>query len=60
VYTLVITSGCGQAVSAAATVTVNTDCPPACDTIDFNGNGVFPEEQDVIDFFTVLSGGDCS
>ena len=60
VYTLVITSGCGQAVSAGATVTVNTDCPPACDTIDFNGNGVFPEEQDVIDFFTVLSGGDCS
>ncbi|HLP84816.1 MAG TPA: lectin-like protein [Phycisphaerales bacterium] len=30
-----------------------------CDDIDFNNNGVFPEDQDVIDFFTVLAGGDC-
>jgi hypothetical protein len=30
-----------------------------CDDIDFNNNGVFPEDQDVIDFFTVLSGGSC-
>ncbi len=29
----------------------------ACDTIDFNNNGVFPEDQDVIDFFDVLAGG---
>ncbi len=27
--------------------------------IDFNNNGVFPEDQDVIDFFNVLSGADC-
>ncbi|GDX97708.1 hypothetical protein LBMAG48_01120 [Phycisphaerae bacterium] len=31
----------------------------ACDSIDFNGNGVFPEDQDVIDFFNVLAGGEC-
>ncbi len=30
-----------------------------CDTIDFNGNGVFPEDQDVIDFFNVLAGAAC-
>ncbi len=30
-----------------------------CDTIDFNLNNVYPEEQDVIDFFNVLAGGDC-
>jgi hypothetical protein len=30
-----------------------------CDTIDFNNNGVFPEDQDVIDFFDVLAGGTC-
>jgi len=30
-------------------------CP--CDPIDFNRNGVFPEDQDVIDFFDVLAGG---
>jgi hypothetical protein len=29
----------------------------ACDSIDFNQNGVFPEDQDVIDFFDVLAGG---
>jgi hypothetical protein len=28
-----------------------------CDDIDFNNNGVFPEDQDVIDFFDVLAGG---
>ena len=31
-----------------------------CDDIDFNNNTVYPEDQDVIDFFTVLSGGPCS
>ncbi|HLP83292.1 MAG TPA: cytochrome c peroxidase [Phycisphaerales bacterium] len=31
-----------------------------CDPIDFNRNGVFPEDQDVIDFFNVLAGGDCT
>jgi hypothetical protein len=31
-----------------------------CDDIDFNNNTVYPEDQDVIDFFTVLSGGACS
>jgi hypothetical protein len=30
-----------------------------CDTIDFNQNGVFPEDQDVVDFFDVLAGGSC-
>ncbi|HLP84325.1 MAG TPA: hypothetical protein VK157_08240 [Phycisphaerales bacterium] len=32
----------------------------ACDAIDFNNNSVFPEDQDVIDLFNVLAGGDCS
>ncbi|HLP83857.1 MAG TPA: hypothetical protein VK157_05865 [Phycisphaerales bacterium] len=30
-----------------------------CDDIDFNNNTVFPEDQDVIDFFNVLAGADC-
>jgi hypothetical protein len=29
-----------------------------CD-IDFNNNGVFPEDQDVVDFFNVLAGAEC-
>lgn len=31
-----------------------------CDTIDFNRNGVWPEDQDDIDFNSVLGGGPCS
>ena len=42
---------------------VNADgslgAPVGCDSIDFNGNGVFPEDQDVVDFFDVLAGGAC-
>jgi hypothetical protein len=34
--------------------------PPACDDIDFNNNGVFPEDQDVVDFFNVLAGASCA
>jgi hypothetical protein len=35
--------------------------PPVagCDDIDFNNNDVFPEDQDVVDFFDVLAGGNC-
>jgi hypothetical protein len=34
------------------------DCSPTgCDDIDFNNNEVFPEDQDVVDFFEVLAGG---
>ncbi|HLP85313.1 MAG TPA: hypothetical protein VK157_13270 [Phycisphaerales bacterium] len=37
----------------------NITLPAGCDTIDFNNNSVFPEDQDVIDFFNVLAGSDC-
>lgn len=30
-----------------------------CDSIDFNRDGVFPDDQDVADFFNVLAGGSC-
>jgi hypothetical protein len=33
--------------------------PAGCDDIDFNNNDVFPEDQDVIDFFNVLAGAEC-
>jgi hypothetical protein len=38
-------------------IEVLTIAPAACDTIDFNNNGVFPEDQDVVDFFDTLAGG---
>jgi hypothetical protein len=30
-----------------------------CDGIDFNGDGLFPADEDVVDFLTVLAGGAC-
>ncbi|HLP84968.1 MAG TPA: hypothetical protein VK157_11520 [Phycisphaerales bacterium] len=38
----------------------SVQCNPGCADIDYNNNGVFPEDQDVIDFFAVLAGGTCS
>jgi prepilin-type processing-associated H-X9-DG protein len=40
-------------------LSVPTTMPTFCDSIDFNQNNVFPEDQDVIDFFNVLAGGPC-
>ncbi len=31
-----------------------------CDTIDFNRNGLYPEDADLIDLLSVLAGGPCS
>jgi hypothetical protein len=45
---------CGQFVGPEFRVIVNR-----CDSIDFNRNGVFPEDQDILDFFNVLAGGVC-
>ncbi len=56
-YDCLITTTCGSVVSTAAPLTVRPDC---CDSVDFNNNTVFPEDQDVIDFFIVLAGGGCS
>lgn len=57
-------------LSDASTVVVRIDfnageycngcVPPTNNDIDFNNNGVFPEDQDVIDFFDVIAGGECS
>ncbi len=33
---------------------------PACDSIDFNQNTLYPEDQDLIDLLSVLAGGPCS
>ncbi|MFN7886156.1 MAG: lamin tail domain-containing protein [Phycisphaerae bacterium] len=33
--------------------------PAGCDDIDFNNDEVFPDDQDVVDFFNVLAGGEC-
>ncbi len=56
--------GTGSLIEAAVDdVTVFTFiCPPpsACDGIDFNNDGLFPDTQDIDDFLSVFSGGTCS
>jgi hypothetical protein len=32
---------------------------PTCDSVDFNGDGLFPDTQDINDFLTVFGGGAC-
>jgi hypothetical protein len=58
-YRVIVSNTCGTVTSQPFTV-CDASCRPACDTIDFNNNLVFPEDQDVIDFFNVLAGGECS
>jgi hypothetical protein len=33
---------------------------PTCNDIDFNNDGLFPDDADLIDFLNVLAGGECS
>jgi hypothetical protein len=62
-YSCVITNACSQQPTNTAPLTIlsgsSPACQPACDSIDFNGNGVFPEDQDVLDYVDVLAGGEC-
>ena len=32
---------------------------PTCDSVDFNGDTLFPDTQDITDFLTVFGGGNC-
>jgi hypothetical protein len=34
--------------------------PSQCDSIDFNNDGLFPDDADLIEFLSVLSGGECT
>ena len=54
---------CGDGVAPDGRVTawlLELPDDARCDTIDFNANTVFPEDQDVIDFFSVLAGAVCT
>ncbi|HLP83619.1 MAG TPA: hypothetical protein VK157_04655 [Phycisphaerales bacterium] len=54
-YRCIVTNACASATSQPALVTIGQ-----CDCIDFNNNTVYPEDQDVIDFFNVLAGAECA
>ena len=46
------------ASSVPATFTTNAGTPQ-CDSIDFNQDGVFPDQTDIDDFLAVFSGASC-
>ncbi|MFN7614525.1 MAG: hypothetical protein ACK5P8_04930, partial [Phycisphaerae bacterium] len=52
-YFVRTTAACGASACLSTSVNVGTS------DIDFNNNGIFPEDQDIVDFFDVLAGGDC-
>ncbi|HYF16114.1 MAG TPA: M12 family metallopeptidase [Phycisphaerales bacterium] len=54
-YDCVLTDDCGTRTSNAAALGVS-----ACDSIDFNGDGLFPDNQDLEDYLSVFGGGPCS
>jgi hypothetical protein len=58
--TSALCTGAGGNWQGALTTCGASTCAAACDDIDFNNNQVFPEDQDVIDFFNVLAGGECA
>ncbi|HYF14249.1 MAG TPA: hypothetical protein VD971_04160 [Phycisphaerales bacterium] len=44
----------------AAVVLVPIGTTPPCDSIDFNGDGLFPDNTDLEDFLSVFGGGPCT
>jgi hypothetical protein len=55
VYACAVTNSCGTAMSRDATIGQS-----ACDCIDFNLDGLFPDTQDIADFLSVFAGGVCA
>lgn len=52
-------------VQAATNFDVLTETSAAlltlgCDSVDFNGDGVFPDDRDITDFFDLLAGAPCA
>lgn len=54
-FRAVATNACGESASAAVPVVVQE-----CSGLDFNNDGIFPSDEDLVDFLRVLAGGACS
>jgi V8-like Glu-specific endopeptidase len=59
-FDVIITTPCGNTTSNGAALLVVADCANACDTIDFNRDGIFPDTNDLDVFIHVLAGGSCA
>jgi hypothetical protein len=54
-YTVRVTAGTPACFATSAEMVVTVT--PGCDPIDFNGDGLFPDSQDITDFLAVFGGG---
>jgi len=51
----------GFAVDADASIVASGDAvPTGCDSIDFNRDGLYPDNFDLVDFLSVFAGGNCT
>jgi hypothetical protein len=41
-------------------ISLGFETGPSCDSLDFNQDGLFPDDNDLVDFLSVLAGGPCS
>ncbi len=53
----VVSNACGSVTSNPAILTLLDSC---CDSLDFNADSLFPDDADLLDFLSVLAGGNCS
>jgi PKD repeat protein len=56
-YRCFVTGLCGSVQSSGALLTITVS---VCDSIDFNGDGLFPDVQDITDFISIFAGGTCA
>jgi len=54
------TSNCVTPIDAGDVTPLVISVFPACDSIDFNNDSLFPDTADIDDFLSVFSGGPCS
>jgi hypothetical protein len=61
-YYFVLTAQTGSAALRLLNATGEQGTRQAvnCGSIDFNGDGLFPDDADLVDFLSVLAGGPCS
>ena len=48
------------ALMDARNIAIVTDATPGCDCLDFNNDGLFPDNADLEDYLSVFGGGACS
>jgi hypothetical protein len=53
--------GAWEAAAPGNSVLMRVQLPGVgCDTIDFNGDGIFPDNQDIVDFLEAFAGNACA